>query len=55
MGKNVSHSITKKSINKLGFRYYTPAVKLKINEEYKKIDKNRHIFIIIGSVNNGNK
>ncbi|KAG2201232.1 hypothetical protein INT46_008729 [Mucor plumbeus] len=36
MGKNVSRSITRKWVSKLGFRYYTPTVKPKINEEHKK-------------------
>ncbi|KAG2212059.1 hypothetical protein INT46_009433 [Mucor plumbeus] len=36
MGKNVSRSTTRKWVGKLGFRYYTPAVKPKMNEEHKK-------------------
>ena len=36
MGENVSRSTTRKWVSKLGFRYYTPAVKPKINEEHKK-------------------
>jgi transposase len=38
MGKNVSRSTTRKWVSKLGFRYYTPAVKPKMNKEHKKID-----------------
>jgi transposase len=36
MGGNVSRSTTRKWVNKLGFRYYTPAVKPKMNEEHNK-------------------
>ena len=37
MRKNVSRLTTRKWVSKLGFRYYTPAVKPKINKEHKKI------------------
>jgi len=36
MEENVSGSTTRKWVSKLGFRYYTPAVKPKMNEEHKK-------------------